>query len=166
MLPVSVEIFHQDLGEFPILVRSDSVDRPCSYQQTASSSCRRALIQQQIWNSAHYYYYCIPLAIVEQVTDVQLTVEVCDDDKLVIYVEFSGSTSPDIIGYIVNCSNNGCSPGRFGENKGYITAPVGVKQYIVNIYTVNRCDQISLPTTTIGSISCKGIQKYIDHIIL
>ena len=62
-------------------------------------------------------------------------------------MDFTAPMSPDVEHYIVNCSDNTCSPARFETTSGELTASPG--NHTVNVYAVNRCDQIGLPATSL-----------------
>ena len=110
-----------------------------------------------------YTIYFIHVCVVapEQVTDVQVTprcvftglsteLETCGE---LITVRFTPSTSPDILHYVVNCSENTCEPMNFRTNNDDL--PASPETNTVIVYAVNRCGQTSPITTSNVTFPCQ-----------
>ena len=100
-----------------------------------------------------YFHLCV--VDPEQVTNIQVTpkcvyTRACDES---INVRFTPSTSPGILYYVVNCSDNTCDPVNFGTNNDEL--PASAETNTVIVYAVNRCDQTSPITTSNVTFPCQ-----------
>ena len=57
------------------------------------------------------------------------------------------SVDNDTTGFIVNCSDNTCVPIVLGPSEEMATLAATDSDHVVNVYTVNRCDQMSDPAS-------------------
>ena len=73
-------------------------------------------------------------------------------DGILILVNVTQPMFPDVVRYIVNCSDNTCSPATFEASSGELTASPG--NHTVNVYAVNRCNQIGPATSIPVTIQC------------
>ena len=65
---------------------------------------------------------------------------------------FIAPMSPDVVRYVVNCSDSTCPPAIFETTSGELTASPG--NHTVNVYAINRCDQIGPATSQPVTFQC------------
>ena len=97
---------------------------------------------------AFNFLFIADMDIPDSVTilNIELLVDSCTSDAS-LTVSFIASTSVDTTGFIVNCSNNTCVPIVLGPSEEMATLAATDSDHVVNVYTVNRCDQISDPAS-------------------
>ena len=78
--------------------------------------------------------------------NIELLVD-CFTSDASLTVSFTAPTSVDTTGFIVNCSDNTCVPIVLGPSEEMATLAATDSDHVVNVYTVNRCDQISDPAS-------------------
>ena len=78
--------------------------------------------------------------------NIELLVDSCTSDAS-LTVSFTAPTSVDITGFIVNCSDSTCVPIVLGPSETMATLATTDSDHVVNVYTVNRCDQTSAPAS-------------------
>ena len=66
---------------------------------------------------------------------------------------FTPSTSPDIVHYVVNCSDNTCEFMNFGTSNDEL--PASPETNMVIVYAVNRCGQTSPFATSPVTFPCQ-----------
>ena len=87
-------------------------------------------------------------------TGLDAELDTCDG---MILVNFTAPVSPDVVRYIVNCSDNTCPPANleaatFEASSYELTASPGL--HTVSVYAVNRCDQIGPATSQPVTFQC------------
>lgn len=83
---------------------------------------------------------------VEPVNDLRLESWNGGSGQGFIVVSFSAPTSPEIVGYRVNCSDSSCPEMLLNVNQTSTILPVkrsGGSNHIVNVVAINRCGQES-----------------------